>query len=147
MTGARLAKLINCRAEATRRPEVMQEDDDGLHVGHVVVDGDDIDAVPPQRFEHRRELRLQHGNVSGNHRVSVRVSKRGPRVQTHARIDRGAVVARVDVRTADRDLTDGAGLLTRVADCFLRVRPCRAKASSSPARRSVVEWLAWRTCR
>jgi hypothetical protein len=63
--------------EPGRRPGavIVQEDDHGLHAGHVMVDGDDVDAVGAQRLQHRRHLVLQHGDIAGHHRVLVSAGK------------------------------------------------------------------------
>lgn len=88
---------------------------------------DDVETVRPEGLQHGRHLRLEHGDVAGNHGVRVRPRKRRPRMEPHARIDPGAVFAHVDIGTTDRDLEDRTALFALVADDLRK--PCGSECA------------------
>ena len=82
----------------------------------MAMDGDDVDSGGAKRGEDRRHLVVEHGDVARDHRVLVASEERRPGVEAHPRIDDGAVLAQIDVGTADGDLVDRSGLFSRMAD-------------------------------
>ena len=81
----RLSQLVDGGPHAARElvggagPVVVEEDHDRLHVRHVVMDGDDVDAVRAERLEHGRHLVLEHRDVARDHRVGVACPRTPPR--------------------------------------------------------------------
>jgi len=66
--------------------------------------------------EHGSHFVIEHRDVAGHHRVRISAGKCGPRVQAHTGIDQCSVFAQVDIGSADGDLVNWPGLLTRRAD-------------------------------
>jgi hypothetical protein len=93
----------------------VQEDDRGLRVQHVVVDGHDLEAVLPERLEDRGNLARQHRDVAGDGGIRVRAHERCPRVQPHACVDRRPHLSQLQIVTPHGDLVDGSVLLAHVS--------------------------------
>ncbi len=94
----------------------MEKDHEGPLLGHVMVNGDYVEAVLAQRLQHRRDFVFEHSDVAGDRGILLRADKRGPRVQPHAGIDRRTVVFHGNVVTTDGDFVDRARLLARMAN-------------------------------
>lgn len=55
---------------------IVQKDHRRGHARHVVVNRHDVEAVGPQRFQHRCDLRLEHRDVARDQGVRIRPDKR-----------------------------------------------------------------------
>ena len=96
-----------------------------------MVNGHDIDAVLAQRLEHRLDFVRQHGHIAGDGGVLIRADKRRPGVQPHSRVDRRAHFRELQIVAADRDLVDGAGLLSLSADNLRELRGIERRRRST----------------
>jgi hypothetical protein len=94
----------------------MQEKDRWVGACHVMVNGNDINAVGTQCFQDRCDLRFQHGNIPCDDRLSITAVECGPRVQAHSSIDRCPHFFQREIGTPDRDLVYGSVLLSFGAD-------------------------------
>ena len=76
----------------------------------------DVQAIRPKRLQHAGQFAVAHRDVARDDRVGIGAGESRPGVEAHACIDAGAVLAQVDIRTADRDLVNRAVLLAFGAD-------------------------------
>ena len=101
---------------------------------HVVMKRDHLNARAAQCLQHPRHFSRFHRHVACNHCIGIRPGERGPGVETHARVNPGAVLTHVDIGSADRDLVDRAVLLAFLSHnrCELRTRQARRERSAGP---------------
>src|SRR5215831_11872232 len=94
----------------------MEEQVARLLLAHVLMNGDDVDALLAHGTQNRLKLVLQHGEVTINKRRSVAAGKCRPSVDAHLLADGYAVHAG---RTADHDLEHALVGLALDAECLL----------------------------
>src|SRR5206468_1602697 len=110
--GQRLLQPFGKLPRRASSPEV-EEYGPGLLPGHVVVDGDDLDAGRAERLQHALELSLSHREIPVHARVGVAPGKRHPGVHPEVVGHFDAVVRGL---APDRDLEHVPRRLPLVAD-------------------------------
>src|SRR5215831_17239532 len=95
---------------------VMEEKVARLLLAHVLMNGDDVDALLAHGMQHWLKLVLQHGEITIDKRCIVAAGKCRPSVDAHLLADGHAVHAG---RTADHDLEHALIGLALGAECLL----------------------------
>lgn len=118
--------LANRLGQTFRRPgaPVIEEEDPGLLVEHMIMNGDNLNSSAPERPDHPIYFLCRHGHISGDVGLLIRAHKSGPGVQAHVRSNLRP--AHLYSRTSDRDLKNAAAGLTLMADDLLqalRIQP------------------------
>src|SRR5437764_14307912 len=90
---------------------VVEKIDSWLAARHVIVNGDDVQAVSAKGFQNGRDFLAEHSDVAGNLGIGIAAVERGPRVEPHSGVDGRAHFLEVNVVTAERNLVDRPALL------------------------------------
>ena len=86
----------------------MEKNHVRLGIQHVMVDGNDIQAVRTQGLQHRVDFARAHGDVAGDLSVVFISGKGGPGIQSHAGVNRRSVLFEVKVVATQGEFVDRA---------------------------------------
>src|SRR3954463_10552619 len=109
-TARRLAaEFVQGRLESARKllsgadAPVMEKIDCWLAARHVIVNGDNVQAISPKGFENGCDLLAEHRDVAGNLGIGIAAVERCPSVEPHSGVDGRAHFLEVNVVTAHRN--------------------------------------------
>ena len=83
-------------------PPIVEEYDVRPRIDHMLVNGNDVETVLPERFQNRLHFVFEHRDIARNHCLVFAAGESGPGVQAHPRSDRRAAhVFHVQIVTPD----------------------------------------------
>src|SRR5215467_11740109 len=92
-----LAEFVESGLEAAREffgraaAPIVKKNDHGAVFGHVMMNGDHVEAIFAKSFQDCCHFVFEHGHITGYRGIFLCADKRSPSVETHTSVDGGAM--------------------------------------------------------